>query len=398
MNSAELVFCELTEAEFGGLKFACGNFLQSVEMYRRYRTLGKEAYLVGVRKGVKGEIVAAGLILARPWRFGKKIMRVAGGWLMDYDAADAEEILRFLAGAARKFCRQRGGMVLMISPNIVSQPRDNENRVVSGNTEAAEGDFGVRDREHLRLKRALERMGYKYLGEHEQVKWGYVLELRGKTAEGLLMEFRTTHRQLIRKAEREGVRVRELGERELGILKRITAESGERHGFHEPEVDYYKSMKAAFGEKVKFVVAEIPTAAMRKEDLEGVAGGSGTAEVSGVSGVSGAVDGYVPLAASMFIDDGREVVYLYSGSIRKLQRYNGAYAIQWWAIRRALREGRERYNFYGVRPVAGNGVYAFKQGFRGHVEELLGTFALPVGWLGRLYVARLKPREYGEIE
>ena len=26
------------------------------------------------------------------------------------------------------------------------------------------------------------------------------------------------------------------------------------------------------------------------------------------------VEGYVPLAASMFVDDGRELVYLYSGS------------------------------------------------------------------------------------
>jgi len=392
MNSAELVFGELTEKEFEGLDFACGSFLQSAEMYRRYKALGREAYLVGVRKGAQepqgprgaqgsrgvsqGGIVAAGLILARPWRLGKKIMRVPGGWLMDYDRGDHEENLRFLTVQAKEFCRKKGGMVIEISPNIVSRPRDNENKVVEGGTD---GDLATKN--HLGVRRELVGVGYKYLGEYEQAKWTYVLELDGKTPEGLLMEFRTTHRQLIRKAEREGVRVRELGEDELGVLKQITAESGERHGFQEPEVEYYQSMKAAFGEKVKFVVAEIPASRVSSELLGGV----------------GAVDGYVPLAASMFIDDGRELVYLYSGSIRRLQRYNGAYAIQWWAIRRALEEGYARYNMYGVRPVAGNGVYAFKQGFRGHVEELLGTFALPVGLLGRLYLARLKPREYGEI-
>lgn len=393
MNSAELVFGELTEKEFEGLDFACGSFLQSAEMYRRYKALGREAYLVGVRKGAQeprgsrgaqgsrgassqGEIVAAGLILVRPWRLGKKIMRVPGGWLMDYDGGDHEEILRFLTVQAREFCRKKGGMVIEISPNIVSQPRDNENKVVDD----VDGDLAMK-KDHLGVRRELTGMGYKYLGEYEQAKWTYVLELDGKTPEGLLMEFRTTHRQLIRKAEREGVRVRELGEDELGVLKQITAESGERHGFQEPEVEYYRSMKAAFGEKVKFVVAEIPAGRVREGDLGGVE----------------AVDGYVPLAASMFIDDGRELVYLYSGSIRRLQRYNGAYAIQWWAIRRALEEGYARYNMYGVRPVAGNGVYAFKQGFRGRVEELLGTFALPVGLLGRLYLVRLKPREYGEI-
>lgn len=386
MNSVELSFCELTEVEFGGLDFACGSFLQSVEMYQRYKALGREAYLVGVRRGAQGsrgssqgEIVAAGLILVRSWRFGKKIMRVPGGWLMDYDKDDHAGILKFLTVRAKEFCRKKGGMVVEISPNIVSQSRDNENKVVEG---GADGDLVTKGKGHLGVRQELIEMGYKYLGEYEQAKWTYVLELEGKTPEELLMGFRTTHRQLIRKAERDGVRVRELKGDELGILKKITAEAGERHGFHEPEVDYYRSMKEAFGEKVKFVVAEIPASQVSAELLEGV-------EV---------VDGYVPLAASMFVDDGREIVYLYSGSLRKLQRYNGAYAIQWWAITRTLEKGYARYNMYGVRPVAGNGVYAFKQGFRGRVEELLGTFALPVGLLGRLYLARLKPREYGEIE
>ena len=45
----------------------------------------------------------------------------------------------------------------------------------------------------------------------------------------------------------------------------------------------------------------------------------------------------------------------------------------------------------------GNGVYSFKQGFRGRVEELLGTFALPIGVLGKFYVARLKSVEYSEV-
>lgn len=383
MNGAELVFCELTEEEFGGLDFACGSFLQSVEMYRRYKALGREAYLVGVFRGTKREIVAAGLVLARNSRFGKKIMRVPGGWLMDYDGSDCGEILKFLTARAKEFCRKKGGMVIEVSPNVVSQPRDNANKVVSDNS-VASGDneyLVTKQKGHLGVRRELEKLGYKYLGEYEQAKWTYVLELPGKTEDGLLMEFRTTHRQLIRKAEREEVRVRELGDDELGILKQITAESGERHGFQEPEVEYYRSMKAAFGEKVKFVVAEIPASRVSSELLGDVE----------------AVDGYVPLAASMFVDDGRELVYLYSGSIRRLQRYNGVYAIQWWAITRALKEGYARYNMYGVRPVEGNGVYRFKQGFRGRVEELLGTFALPVGLVGRLYLARLKERDFGEI-
>ncbi len=130
----------------------------------------------------------------------------ARGWLLDYDGERRQEILGVLTREARKFCGKRGAMALEISPNVVSQSRDGENKVVEGAN-------------HLEVKQELEKMGYKYLGEEGQAKWLYVLDLEGKTPEGLLMEFRTTHRQLINKAEREEVRVRELGDDELGIFE-----------------------------------------------------------------------------------------------------------------------------------------------------------------------------------
>lgn len=366
-----MIFGELTEKEWRGLDFKCRSFLQSEEMWRRYQGEGREAYLVGVREGRK--VLGAGLVTARQWRLGRKIWRVAGGWLLDYDGERRQEILRALTEGVRKLAREKGAIAVMISPNVEAQPRDAECRVVAG-------------KDHLAVKGELERLGYKYLGEYEQAKWQYVLELKGQTAEGLFSEFRSGHRWQIRRAEKDGVRVRELGEGELKILKAIAAEAGERHGFLDPELAYYRSMKKYFGEQVKFVVAEMPAAKLRQE-REKAEGPEVTVE-----------DGeMVPLAAAMFVNDGRETVYLYSGSARKYQKYGGAHLIQWEMIKEALATGCERYNFYGVRPVAGDGVYKFKQGFRGHVEELLGTFALPVGALGKVYVGRIPEKEMREV-
>ena len=366
-----MIFGELTEKEWRGLDFKCRSFLQSEEMWRRYQGEGREAYLVGVREGQK--VLGAGLVTVRQWRLGRKIWRVAGGWLLDYDGERLQEILRALTEGVRKLAREKGAIAVMISPNVEAQPRDAECQVVAG-------------KDHLAVKGELERLGYKYLGEYEQAKWQYVLELKGQTAEGLFNEFRSGHRWQIRRAEKDGVRVRELGEGELKILKAIAAEAGERHGFLDPELEYYRSMKEYFGKQVKFVVAEIPAAKLRQE-REKAEGPEVTVE-----------DGeMVPLAAAMFVNDGREMVYLYSGSARKYQKYGGAHLIQWEMIKEALATGCERYNFYGVRPVAGDGVYKFKQGFRGHVEELLGTFALPVGALGKVYVGRIPEKEMREV-
>ncbi len=350
-QKSQLSFVELAEAEFESVEFSCDNFLQSVEMYRRYQKLGREAYLIGVKNKEK-RVVAAGVLMARPWRMGKKIFRVPGGFLMDYDVDSYAEILEFITAQTREFIAKRNGIVLEISPNIVSETRDIDNQVVDGP-------------EHLRVKQELLDLGYKYLGEYEQAKWLFVLNLEGKTEQAVWESLRVTHRRMLRKAEREKVKVRGLQDDELTVLKDLLSETGSRQGFVDPSLEYYRSMKAAFGEKVQFVVAE----------REGE-----------------------PLAAAMYICDGKEMIYLYGGSSRAGQKYAGSYALQWEMIKKAIEQGYSRYNFYGTKPIPGNGVYQFKQGFRGQMEELLGTFALPVGRLGKIYLARLKEREIGELK
>lgn len=469
-------FVELTREEVAGLDFGCESFLQSWEMYERYQAIGKEAYFVGV-KDKNGEILAAGLMQARGWRFGRKVFRVAGGWLMNYSGADEDsvferstslkpaatpspylkygsvrcsasprissqmpssveldksrsgqlsqteeksilsqmpssvesdgshsrqlngaektnvssekkyswqEVLKFMTEQAKVFCRERGGIAIEIAPNIMSQPRDAHNQVTEGE-------------DNLAVREELQRLGYKYLGEYEQVKWTFVLDVEGKTAEELFKAFRTDHRQRIRRAEREGVRVRELRNDELGVLKKIAAEAGERHGFQDPDVNYYETMKKAFGEKIKFVVAELPAEKLENDQksVEITEKKAGKVEKNDQRSVS--EQKYVPLAAAMFVIDKNEIIYLYSGSVRSLQKYGGAHLIQWKMIQEAIEYGCKKYNFYGVYPVEGNGVYNFKLGFRGRVEELLGTFVLPIGVIGKLYVKRLKYREYGEL-
>lgn len=346
---------EITASEFENFakKTSCSNFLQSVEMKKRYDADKKENYLFGVKDDKK--LLAVALVVTTRQKLGLKIFKCPGGPLLDYDAKDAIKILRFFSREMRQILNEKQGLVFEISPNIVSQPRDNNNNIIDGVN-------------HLNIKRELIDAGYKYLGEYEQIKWSYLLPLKGKSADDLFMNFRTSHRRCVRRAQREGVRLRELKESELKILKRIVAESGDYHGFQDPTVQYYQSMKKAFGDKVKFIVSE--------------------AQIEGH---------WTPLTAAMFVDDGREMIYLYGGSVRKLQKLGGAHFMQWQMIQEALKKNYQVYNFYGVCPVDGNGVYFYKQGFGGHVEELLGTFMLPLNLKGRIYTLKQKYHEFGEV-
>ncbi len=362
-------FVELTEEEFESAKFGADNFLQDVRMYRRQKAMGHDTFLVGVRDA-EGKIVAKGVIMTHEWYLGKKLCRVPGGWVMDYDAENWREVLDFLTAQAKKFCARRGGIVIEISPNIVSQERNGDNNVVEGGAE------------HLAVKDELKKLGYKYLGEYECAKWTYALDVENKTADELFKNFRKGHKAVIKRAIRDGVKVRELGEDELDVLDGIVAETAKRQGFHAPEMAYYQTMKKYFGDKVINMVAELPQYILDgKEKPE-----------------DGKGEKMVPIAASMFVKSGEELVYSCSGSKPEYRQYGAPHLIQWEMIQRATKGEYKRYNFYGMKPVSGSGVYNFKRGFRGYVREMLGMFALPIGLIGRIYVAHLKEVTYSCIE
>lgn len=99
-----------------------------------------------------------------------------------------------------------------------------------------------------------------------------------------------------------------------------------------------------------------------------------------------AKDGDVlPAAASLFVEHARETVYLFSGSVEKYKPFYASALIQHDAmLHLCVERGVTRYNFYGINGVfddpedEGRGVLEFKQGFNGYVEELMGSFVLPV--------------------
>ena len=377
-----MIFREISEKEWRKFSGECpaGNFLQSFEMMRRYQKKGLEYYLLGVEHD--GHLVMAALMVTNRSFLGQKLFKMPGGPLADYDDPAIHERLKFFTNGARRFLRKKQGCALQISPNVELRRRDRKNQIFEH-----ERDLGVN---HEAVKDALEEQGWKYLGEYEQAKWQFCLDTKGTmrrnlelvreaelppeaeatvAADVLFRHFRTDHRQRIHRAEREGLRTRQLQLEELDVLKQIAAEAGERHGFRDPDLQYYQEMGAAFGDKVEFWVAEAP-------DGE---------------------DGWIPTSAAMFVFSGQEIVYLYSGSRRSYQKLGGAHLLQWQMIQRAVAEKHRRYNFYGVRPEEGNGVFAFKQGFKGYVMEQMGTFMLPLTLQGQLFVWHQKPHEFGDI-
>ncbi len=98
----------------------------------------------------------------------------------------------------------------------------------------------------------------------------------------------------------------------------------------------------------------------------------------------------IPLSAAMFMLYGDEVIYLFSGSYEEYMEFYGQYRIQWEMIKYAAQHKYRRYNFYGIKDFKnkdseGYGIYEFKKGFNGYVEELLGLYEVGFGFTYKLY-------------
>jgi lipid II:glycine glycyltransferase (peptidoglycan interpeptide bridge formation enzyme) len=375
-------FCEVKEKEFKdfSLKSKASSFLQSIEMYERYKKDGIEAYLVGVRDDKK--LVAASLVVMKRQVKGRKIFVAPRGFMTDFEALNFSEVLETFTAGAKKFFKSKGGMILEISPNIIEAAQVDNDGVPTGSQRKS------------KMTRLFEKNGYKNLGEFEFVKWEYSLDLTKLKADELLKWIRSGHRYATRLAlERYMIRVRELNISELQTLKDLSEEAAERHGFITPKISYYKEMKEAFGDKVKFYVAEVKESVVlaneRGEEIAKIK------EIAAKRPVKN--EKYIPVAAAMFVFYGDEVIYLYSGSSTKYAKYGGAHLMQYEMIRKAILEGYKKYNFYGTNPVKGDGVYEFKRGYHGELMEYIGTFILPLDILGKAFSMKQKYQEIRDL-
>lgn len=337
-----MTFEEITEADFReyAKNSPYKSFMQTPEI-AKYRELnGWTVYYLAAK--YHSEIRAASMLVAKPTFLGKSTFIAPGGPLLDLED---QALTDFFMHSLKKYIKSHNGYVLQISPYYELTERDRH------------GDPIPSGFNHQGAVKNLKNLGFIKEKHPSQPEIMYALDLNGKTPEELMKDFKSNTRGHIRKAEKMGVRVRELKKEELGIFKQITESTSARRHFEDKPLAYYEEMYDLFTPRgeILFLVAE----------------------------AENATSASLPLSAAMFILYGDEVVYLFSGSDEKYMKdYNAQYELQWYIIKYAAKKNFKRYNFYGIHglPQEGknDGVYEFKKGFGGQVLEYIGTWELPV--------------------
>lgn len=387
-------FRELTEEEFTiyADNHPQKSFFQTKEIARLRGYNGWNHYYVGLTEN--DNIVAATLLLSKKRRLGFYEFYAPRGFLCDYNN---NAILKIFTEEIKKYIKQKKGYILRIEPYIVLKERDIDGNVVA----SGENNEHVIDN--------LKKLGYVYKTESEQAKWMFALNLKDNTEESIFKNMRQNTRNLIRKAEKNCIEIRELTKEELPIFKQVTNATSDRRNFVDKSLKYYEDMYDLFHDKnyIKYMIAEVNLNKLlnnlqneydENEDKinkyneskknEGklkeclVVKESLNKKITEVKEYLINNDKLV-LSVGSFILYGDEIIYLNSGNNKEYMHYNAQYLLQWTMIKYGINHNYNRYNFYGI---SGNfdkndssyGIYEFKKGFNGYVVENIGTFELPI--------------------
>lgn len=407
-------FQEITEKEYREFweNHPLKTFLSAPEISKLREKSNWTTYYVGVKEEKK--LIAATMLLSHKRHFGKYEFYSPRGYLLDFKN---KELLEFFTNELKKYIKDKKGYVLRIDPYVIYKERDIDGNIVADGIDNSD------------VVNNLQSFGFKKVKTEnmEQVGWMFSLNLEGKTEEQILKEMKPNTRNTIRKVEKFGITVNEISYDELDRFQNIMVETGERKGFGVRKLSYFQEMYKLFHDKneVKYFITELDLNAYikrleeekqeKEEKLNSLSDAKYndgqkknlTNEIASLdkriidSNKIKAESGkeVITLSGSMFILIQPEVIYLSSGNYEEYMKFNSQYLIQWELIKYGIENGFKKHNFYGI-PANINehpkdyGIYEFKRGFNGVVEELIGEFALPITWHYNLFELIHKIKKY----
>ncbi|WP_436946356.1 aminoacyltransferase [Staphylococcus xylosus] len=399
-------FTNLTAKEFGAFsdKMPNSHFTQMVGNYELKIAESTETHLVGIKNN-DNEVIAACLLTAVPVMKFFKYFYTNRGPVIDFEN---KELVHYFFNELSKYVKKHNGLYLRVDPYLAYQYRNHDGEVLEN-----AGHDWIFDK--------MKQLGYKHQGfltgfdSIIQIRFHSVLDLVGKTAKDVLNGMDSLRKRNTKKVQKNGVKVRFLGEDELPIFRSFMEDTSETKdfddrddGFYYNRLRYYKDRVLVplaymdFNEYIEELQAEREVlskdinkavkdiekrpenkkAYNKKDNLEKqlIANQQKIDEAKTLQEKHG---NELPISAAYFIINPYEVVYYAGGTSNEFRHFAGSYAIQWKMINYAIDHNIDRYNFYGIsghftEDAEDAGVVKFKKGFNADVVEYVGDFIKPI--------------------
>ncbi len=403
-------FRELAEREFEEFakKHPQASFYQTIYWGKLKMENGWKMHLVGVKENK--QVIAATLLLEKTTPIKKSMFYAPRGFLIDYKNW---EVLKFFTDEIKKYAKKKNGIFIKLDPYLSYQERDLMGNIVEG------GENNKEAYENL-IKLGYRHFGFNLMQETLQPRWIFTTKTKGRTIDDIMKEMDPKTRQILRKNERNKIKVREIKKEELETFKNIMQHTGDRRDFIDRPLSYYQNMYKYLHDVgiLKIMIAELNTEELLQEyeeeikkqekdkadrekkymqapekmsekkyhqkqeecdrEIERIR--KNQEHIAMLQKEHGKV---LTLGGILFLIYGNEVVSLVGGSYKDFMEFQSAYTVHWEGMKYAIEKQYDRYNFYGITGVFDEknplfGLYSFKRDFGGQVVELIGEFDLIV--------------------
>lgn len=385
----------ITIEEFASrqLDFDCMNFQQSAEMAlcQSARAVYLDTETVQILKD--GQFIGQSIINYRSiFRFFRKAC-ILNGPLLDYSAMSKEE-LKDVFYALQKYLRKKCDEI-RINPPLVHFVLDDKLETMETLNENVKSAF-----DELSFKNYVDR------NCSESIDQIFVKSLKNYSSfDEISGELSSSFRSSIKKFSESCVKVREMGENELGDYYKIYSDTAERKHFPLQTEEYYVLLKKNFGDKAKIMGAFLDcreyenylssNISMLEDKIAELELSKQSKKIKGQLNDAhdrlrsfikrkddyhklGISEDIILLSSYVLVCYGKEVIIMSGGSEEKYLNFGGSTLINWEMIRYAFENGYERYNFHGTietdQITKAKGNYHFKKNFGGNLQILLGSF------------------------
>ncbi|MGR3741813.1 peptidoglycan bridge formation glycyltransferase FemA/FemB family protein [Companilactobacillus sp. DQM5] len=382
------------------LSHPLGSYAQTINQFNILKSKGTKTFILGLVDDEEN-IVGGSVVTYQHVKFGN-LVNLDHGPLIDY--SDKNLLLAFFNGL-KQFSKQYNGLFIRVVPNIVYQKYDGHGNPTSDKNNEPYDNLELVGFSHENFQTGLMDSG--------EVSWQYVKELGNSSYDDIKKTFSKDVTYYLKKNKQFGIKLRKLPKNELGKFYDLTVDTGKRLGIGSKSLEYYEDSFDSFKDKVQFLVAEITFSKYISEEEQKISQLDAKLEK-----IKQKIDKYpandkfkrqfnefedqkkshenrikrakelqnkadsdtVIIAGGMFIKLPQEMIYLFSGTYEQYMEFYGPYQIQDAIIRETIESGISRYNFYGINGTfnGSDGVLEFKRSFNGEVQQMIGTFNMPV--------------------
>jgi len=309
-------------------------FLQSWTMGEVYKQIGQQAIRLEIREG--NELIGICQAIIVPARRGKHLA-VSYGPVLKEDVIDNPSVLEEISKSLKEIAKEHQCSFIRLSPFISA----NNPLELAGSRKSP-------------LHLLAEHIWYIPL-QNPNPFTGEESDSNEKvTEEEILKGMRKNHRNLIRRATKEGVEIIKSDDpiRDLPKFIELHEETRKRHKFTPYTNDFFRAQVELFSKRDEC-----------------------TLYIAKYNGET--------IASSVHMHTFGETSYHHGASTAKYHKIPASYLLQWTAIQDAIERGDRVYNFWGIAPKDQKkhpfaGVTTFKTGFGGQMLNIQHCTDIPV--------------------